>query len=125
MISMRKIAIQTLMVLAFLLASAACALAQAEINPDHFDDAPQQSVKRTSATPAAHAKANFHATQRTAQRAALQSGTTTHGSVHPARNDTARAATAHHSSSTKRFLQSDSDKRKKQLVSEAHGHGAP
>lgn len=111
--------------LAFMLASAACALAQAEINPDHFDDAPQQTpaVKRAALLPGTPHALPASKAQRVKQQTASRAGTATQGSAQAS----AKAATAGsiRPGNSKDLPQSDLGKRKKKLISEARHHATP
>lgn len=116
----------TIGLLAFMLAGAACALAQAEINPDHFDDAPQQTpaVKRAALTPGTpHAIPGTTTSQNVKQQTASRAGTAAQGSAHASARATTAGSVPPGKSSV--LPQSDSDQLKKKLVSEVRRHDTP
>ena len=113
--------------LAFMLAGAACALAQAEINPDHFPDPaqPTLTVKKTAVSPAS---TKIAAVKRssvvTTQPSASHRESAVHGSARPAVQAPAASHTRHTTSNAADVAQHDSDNKKK-LVSEARRHATP
>ncbi len=110
-----------LAILGFMALSAACAMAQAEINPDHFDDAPQQA-------PAMHKASGNHASPGTFKRELRSASSMQEQNQNAA---VAGKSTAHEGRASGSGMAAvpesashvTGQKPHKKLISEAHHHG--
>lgn len=112
-----------LAILGFMALSAVCATAQAEINPDHFDDNPPQA-------PAIHKMPAQHASSAAVTHhplAASEMHAHSNGSLASAKSSTHQGSAAETEgvSSHDAINHATAQKRHKKLVSEARHHGMP
>jgi hypothetical protein len=111
-----------LAILGLMAFSAVCAMAQAEINPDHFDDTPQQApAMHTAHTQHAASPAVTHSSQRTAQIQG-QAGSTVAGKSAAHEGSATGAETVSRPDSVKH---GNVRKRHKKLLSEDRRYGMP